>query len=774
MNVRAQFVIDPSVGAKDYREYSTDTNWINNTVNNLFFGPVNAVTVSVPDATFAAGSNVIFTGAVNATQFKVGDMIGGTGIPDGTIITAINNTGVITISAATTAASSGALTVTGIGEYQRPSKPQSPSATYITVADSNEIVVNIDAEHFFAVGETLYSAGVPNGTTITAISGSTLTVSVAAATSGTFTGGYATPGDPGNYGAWLVKTTGAYTVSGDQFVYKNSDYGYFTLGQSSNNWTLAPASGTFAFIVDMGAPGEKMQFNLGSSGWNGTLNAKDSAVVFNIDPTGNSLMTSSASGLDTVTLAVSATNVGLLTKDGVGSLLVNTNVLRENIYMRVGGTVNINNGQIVVSTSGTNWTAPRISGAKEYNLNAYGAVLQLNASGNGSGNLIESDAKINLHSGVFNAYGTTVAASQQVGDVTLKGGRSVIGTAGANQNFTLTMNKLLRENNATVNFLFGNIATPIVIGDTANAVALAKQLVGGAGAADSPNISILPWASAQTSSAIIDGYQTYFWNSSYFAGSSFVTISGGTLRMLTDTEYYSTTTSGAITQADPTDNIWIRNNAANNTVSVSTTVNSLRFNTDWDVNIAFQNSSTLTVTSGAIMLASNQARFHIGNGGGGTLNTGTNPLIVQSGATGYDNTIHVPYINTVSDQNSPGLILALNPTARLLLDAANNYNGYTLVQSGSLVVQKTNALNTNAALLLDQTGAVTISNSALIAVTELRGDGKVDFSGGTDASPNQLNINASIRSGEGVNNTIAVGAGGVIAPGGVATPDGVG
>ncbi|MDR1304710.1 MAG: PEP-CTERM sorting domain-containing protein, partial [Verrucomicrobiales bacterium] len=40
--------------------------------------------------------------------------------------------------------------------------------------------------------------------------------------------------------------------------------------------------------------------------------------------------------------------------------------------------------------------------------------------------------------------------------------------------------------------------------------------------------------------------------------------------------------------------------------------------------------------------------------------------------------------------------------------------------------------------------------------------------------PNQLNINASIRSGEGVNNTIAVGAGGVIAPGGVATPDGVG
>jgi hypothetical protein len=776
VSARAQFVIDPSVGAKDFLEYATDTNWLNDTVNNLFFGPVNASTVSVPDAVFAADSNLIFTGTINATQFKVGDMISGAGIPDGTVITAINNAGVITISATTTAASSGALTVTGIGDYQRPSRPQA-NASFTAVAGSNELVANINAEHFYAVGEFFTANGaVPAGATITAISGSTVTINTSATASGIFAG-YAVPGDPGNYGAWLVKTTGAYTVSGDQFVYKNSDYSYFTLGQNIN-WALAPTSGTFAFIVDMGAPGDQMQFNLGSSGWNGTINAQDNAVVFNIDPTGAALMNSGASGLDIMILGVSATNVGSLTKDGVGSLMVNTGNVRENIYMRVGGTVNINNGQIVVSTANLAWTAPRISGAKEYNLNGYGAVLEL-IGGTGSGNLIESDASINLHSGIFNAYGSAASASQQVGDVTLKGGRSIIGTGGANNTvFTLTMNKLLREGDATVNFLFGNAGSPVIVSDAA---ALAAQLVGGGGAAGSTNISILPWATGQIQNGVPTGYQSNnAWNNGYFAGTGLVTVSGGTLRLLTDAEYYATNT-GAIMSAAATDNIAVRNNNTNNTVSANKTVNALRFTGDWDSNIVFQNNSALTVTSGVILLGSGASRYRIGYGGGGTLNTGANPLIVHGGAANYDNTIHVPYLNTVSGQNSPGLIVALVSDAHLVLDAVNDYNGYTLVQSGTLVAKKSNALNASAALLLDQNGALVVghadnvSTGARVYVSELRGDGKVDFSasGFSTVSPNQLNI-GDADPALSVNNTVTVGADGVIAPGGVATSDGVG
>ncbi|MDR1191106.1 MAG: hypothetical protein LBK60_05485, partial [Verrucomicrobiales bacterium] len=775
VNARAQF--DPTVSQGD-TPYDNTSYWVGGTINNLFFGDTNLVTISVPDAAFDVGATVITTGTVNARQFNIGDHITGDGIAENTIITAINNAGQITLSKATVSAATTPLTVTVRADFNRTARSQKDGFPVTYDADTEVINTTANTYHYFRGGQTVY------GTTIviTGINNEhEFVINQTFATAGSANWNILSGGGDLGYGWWSISTNNNLRViTDDYFVLKSGDFAHVRVG-TTPNWQLAPVSGTFTFILDAGWTGDSMQFELGQSNNDYTNNKydfQDNAAVFNITPANVSLIDNGALGPDVARVHVTATNIRSLTKDGVGTLMLDSNAVASGtilhkINVNAGGAVNINNGQIVVSSANLMLDAPRISGAKEYNLNNYGAVLQLIA-GTGSGNLIEPDAAINLRSGIFNAYGTTVSANQQVGTVTLKGGRSIIGTAGANQNFTLTMEKLLREGDTTVNFLFGNIATPIVV---SNAAALEQQLVGG----------ILPWASGQTS-GVPSGYSAgSAWNNGYFGGGSFITVSGGTIRMLADAEYYDTNNL-AINAAPTTANVRLRvdsNVDTNGTLTVSTTINALRV-TGWNTQMRFQNNATLTLTSGALMFSSEGGNGlgnpNIAGNASGALNTNARPLIIQGGAN--STAINIPYINSITDNTQAGLIVAMKAGSSIELNpfgsgVMNEYGGYTLVQSGSLIARKTGALNMNAALLLDKPGTLTIGSiynniGALIAVTELRGDGKVDFAAGTDASPNQLNINASIRSGEGVNNTIAVGAGGVIAPGGVATPDGVG
>ncbi|MDR1192003.1 MAG: hypothetical protein LBK60_10145, partial [Verrucomicrobiales bacterium] len=780
VSVRAQF--DPTVSQGD-TPYDNLTYWVGGTINNLFFGNTNLVTVSVPDAVFDIGATVIATGAVNAKQFNVGDHITGDGIAENTVITAINNAGQITLSKATVGAATTPLTVTVRADLNRTARNQSGVPVTYTEG-SNIFTTTANAYHYFSVTQTHDGNNLDGAKVITSIIDEHTFVDSATATAaGTQNWNIFVNGNV-NWGWWTISTNNnPRTITDDYFVLKSGDFANVRIG-TTPNWLFAPASGTFTFILDAGWAGDSLQFELGQSNntyLNNRFDFQNNAAVFNITPANVPLIDNGALGLDMTRVHVTATNLSSLTKDGVGTLLLDSNLvvngtIQHKINVNNGGAVNINNGQIVVNSANLVLDAPRLSGAKEYNLNNYGAVLQLIA-GTGSGNLIEPDAAINLRSGIFNAYGTTVSANQQVGTVTLKAGRSIIGTAGANQNFTLTMEKLLREGDTTVNFLFGNIATPVIISDAANAAALEQQLVGG----------ILPWASGQTSSAP-NGYSAgSAWNNGYFGGGSFITVSGGTIRMLADIEYYDTN-SLAISAAPTTANVRLRVDSSvdtNGTLTVSTTINALRV-TGWNNQMRFQNNATLTLTSGALLFSSEGGNGlgnpNIAGNASGALDTGARPLIIQGGAN--STAINIPYVNSIEDNTQAGLIVAMKASSNIELNPVgtgvmNNYGGYTLVQSGSLIARKTGALNMNAALLLDKPGTLTIGSiynniGALIAVTELRGDGKVDFAAGTDASPNQLNINANPRTGDDVNNTIAVGAGGVIAPGGVATPGGVG
>ncbi|MDR1190891.1 MAG: PEP-CTERM sorting domain-containing protein [Verrucomicrobiales bacterium] len=73
--------------------------------------------LNLSSLTFKEGATVLNTGTYDARQMILGTLITGSGIAPGTYVTGVNNSGQITISQATTAASDGAYTVAGLRSY---------------------------------------------------------------------------------------------------------------------------------------------------------------------------------------------------------------------------------------------------------------------------------------------------------------------------------------------------------------------------------------------------------------------------------------------------------------------------------------------------------------------------------------------------------------------------------------------------------------------------------------------------------------------------------
>lgn len=111
-------------------------------------------------ATVTSGSNVL-TAVTTTVGFNVGQPISGTGIPANTLITAIG-TNTITMSANATATNTGVTCTT---------------STYTTITATGNLITSVAAIAGFAVGQVISGVGIPSGTTITAISGSNITIS---------------------------------------------------------------------------------------------------------------------------------------------------------------------------------------------------------------------------------------------------------------------------------------------------------------------------------------------------------------------------------------------------------------------------------------------------------------------------------------------------------------------------------------------------------------------------------------------------------------------
>jgi hypothetical protein len=127
-------------------------------------------------ATAASSASTSLTVA-STTGVFVGQTVAGTGVTSGTLVTAVNSATSVTLSVAATVANAAAITFANTARPQNATTAAAAAnatTTTLTVADAADIYV----------GESVVGTGVTAGTTVTAISGTTITLSTGLATGG--------------------------------------------------------------------------------------------------------------------------------------------------------------------------------------------------------------------------------------------------------------------------------------------------------------------------------------------------------------------------------------------------------------------------------------------------------------------------------------------------------------------------------------------------------------------------------------------------------------
>ena len=324
-------------------------------------------------------------------------------------------------------------------------------------------------------------------------------------------------------------------------------------------------------ILGATGAGNDLSMNGGSlfvaitSGWttsrNLTLNAGGGAIITDTAATINGVVSGSGS----------LNNVGFAS--GVGLTLTNVNTYN-------GATISSSSPVSLLTLSG-NGSIALTSG-----LDLAGTLAISDSTTNVNSRL--GTAPVTSHGATMTLTGNATAATTETpGVLTLAAGVNTITvTPNAAQPASLTFAGMTRQNNATLYVRGTSLgAAPgagvAQIGSTASP----GTLVGGAGAAGSSTISILPWAAGNVSAAAT-------------TSSSFVTWNSGTgqFRPLNTTTEYSALTSG---ESD-TNNTTV---AAATAIAVPTTVNSVLVT---GTGTLLSGAGGLNITSGAYPLFSGE------------------------------------------------------------------------------------------------------------------------------------------------------------------------
>ncbi|MDR1146711.1 MAG: PEP-CTERM sorting domain-containing protein [Verrucomicrobiales bacterium] len=704
-------------------------NWANGKINGIVAnGTIGSTTVNVSGASYEADSNVIYTGTYNARQLSIGSFISGDGIPDGAYVTGIDNAGRVTISAVTTGAGT-SLTVTNLGKAVGYATPRYTPivSSYVAIDGTSGILTisgtlpgsstpatfaNLDSRigqnmrqnDYWTVGQGMNIAEILTATTARVIYPGNPTRNEA----------FTDQGVEFTMLPWRFETSGTGVINGD-FIYRNSALWTAQLAvPSSGSAALiqfaARPSGTVNIVYEANRVTGDAGFSWGDNGRTVNTDFGGQAVLFQVG------RQDLAAPADNLFFLSGGSNATSLTKTGVGWLAVRGNT-NQNIILSGGdGLVTVSEGLLSVETSGYNLTGARIRGVTRYDIGQAGATasnatkknaalfVDLN-SVNGSQlaevNLLETDAAIHLYAGAL-AYQSTGTNSklpaQTVGDVTLRAGRSGLGLVNGSGNFTLTLNSLTRENNATVNIL--GLATAGAFSlQVTNDQNILDDLVGSGTSATST--AILPWATGRTVFTANVGNLTNAINNFTAHGLVTYTHDGG-FRVLDTTEY--TTTLAAAADGD---NVRI---TTAETLNDDQTVNALVGN---NTTLTISANTTLTVTSGVV--ARFGSNFTI-SGNQSILDTGDRPLILYS--DGGDLNIQSQITNTAAT----GLIAATS-VGRTFLSGVNTYTGATIVQS-VLHLQNDKAIPVASALRIDSGGVLLMDSGATnIGAASLSGRG---------------------------------------------------
>jgi autotransporter-associated beta strand protein len=382
-----------------------------------------------------------------------------------------------------------------------------------------------------------------------------------------------------------------------------------------------------------------------------------------------------------------------------------------------------------------------IAGTSNINLQRRGMITLDNTNrldltsgvvGGNNNNRINDTAVLNMSNGWLRINGGTVNNTEVLGTVNVGVGTNIIDlypTNGAGTNMTLTLNNLNRAAGGTLRFSNLDATATFGTGAAGESVRVALgatsiTAIGGAGGIGSTTRSILPGVFGGTIPLGLDtelrilgfnnGNVTDLWNQQrnlqFLAGSHFMTMDGGFLRPLDDSEYFTPTNGlinpliGANQNVNLTDIFTV--------MSQDTTINALRFGPAQDHNgsggtvhaetslttltdhaaIQFIVDGTLRINSGMI----SSAYFTAGNTSslatiimGGTLDFNGQEAIInnQNGlyrlTDGLITTGNLEIRSNITNANG----LTKTGQAQVVLDGANTYTGLTTIHDGTLLAR---------------------------------------------------------------------------------------
>ena len=382
-----------------------------------------------------------------------------------------------------------------------------------------------------------------------------------------------------------------------------------------------------------------------------------------------------------------------------------------------------------------------------------GGVLSLNyVSASALNTRVSTSTAITSHSGFVQVIGGTGVVKQNFGTVNAGGLTTLAaltnaagaGTAGAATEVTIA--NLARTAGATVLFQGQNLggiavapglaaAQGNVLLTTINGTTATAALVGGAGAAGSTTLSILPWAVGDTANSGL----------LYAGGAGFVTLGANGVRLLNTSTEYKTTNN--FTTVGATENVRVTGAITSHTAPA--TVNALFFASSGQALAGGANA--LTITSGA--LASNVAAATISNlVNFGTAGAGEAIVSVVDALAGTANNLTLSggfkAASLVKSGHGDLTISTTNPTisgaitingGEVIVDAVSRLGGATNIvingqsqaaQRAGLSFTYTSGTQTLATPIVTTGGAATITTAnggTLVLNSSISGSGGVNY-----------------------------------------------
>lgn len=468
-------------------------------------------------------------------------------------------------------------------------------------------------------------------------------------------------------------------------------------------------------------------------------------------------------GSNTLTVRGGGAYAGLIT--GSGTLIRDAAVNSTNFNLSGNntgftGTVIVNGGLFQISGA-----VGRLSGATSFTINKGANFLIDNNDDNSPNDRLSDAAAFTLNSadGVFS--GTTPVRGlairtdnsgnepETIGVLTFNSGASYFSgeaTGGTSSTVVLSAANFVRSNNATLNARGTNLGgttnarTQLRIVTGANETAfIAANLVGGGGAAGTKQVSIVPWAIGQSTTAgVVDTSM----------GNSLVTyVAGAGFRPLDFATEYNT----FATIAGATDNIR-ENRTTDLTGLLSTTINSLVLNNDnvgatSALNVTGNGAGqTLAVTSGALLFTLNAAATGthstvLGGFGGGITVGGTGEYVIH--VVNPSAVAATPVLTaTISSNLTSTADITKAGRGILILSGTNTAGGgtkKTTINEGVLQIGDLDNIGGGTGGLVFAGGTLRLGagfadDLSTRAVTLLQGGGTIDTNGGNFVFANSI------------------------------------